>query len=117
MRIGLKIDLKRTHVMRLCCEDDNFIELGDVGKEIIYSRSFCCAPTVLPLMRNQGSINRLIEQGRDLTSHVEVTRRSSMERRSVYGFWCGGGYGGGRSSGQTGSLKYWARNQQTYDRE
>jgi hypothetical protein len=30
-----------------------------------------------------------------------------MEIRSVYGFWWGGGYGGGRSSGHAGLLKYY----------
>jgi hypothetical protein len=32
-----------------------------------------------------------------------------MEIRRVYGFWCGGGYGGGRSSGHAGLLKYYKK--------
>lgn len=40
------------------------------------------------------------------TSQVEVTNRSSMDKRRVYGFPCGGGMGGGRSSVYAGSLKY-----------
>ena len=46
-------------------------------------------------------------RGEEHTSQVDVTSRSSMEMRRVYGFWWGGGYGGGRSSGHAGLLKYY----------
>jgi hypothetical protein len=38
-----------THVVILGGENDHFVKLGNIGQEIIYSRSFCCSPTVLAL--------------------------------------------------------------------
>lgn len=37
------------YIVMLCREDDNFIELREIRKEIVNPRAFRCAPTTLAL--------------------------------------------------------------------
>jgi hypothetical protein len=40
---------ENAYIVVLCCEDDNLIELREIRDEIVDSRAFCCAPTMLAL--------------------------------------------------------------------
>jgi hypothetical protein len=37
------------YIMVLSCKYHNFVELGQVGEEIINARSLCCPPSLLSL--------------------------------------------------------------------
>jgi len=50
--------MKGTHIVRLRCKNDDFVELGNVTEEIIHPGSLCCPPALVPLVENQGSIDR-----------------------------------------------------------
>jgi hypothetical protein len=77
------------YIVVLRREDDNLIELREIGKEIVNPRAFCCAPAILALYvvfsttlkgewgRRKGKDARL------LTSQVLVTNKSSIESNNV----------------------------------
>ena len=105
-----------TYVVVLSRENDDLIKLGYICKEVVNAGSLRCSPAMLTLMKARLSPTRGVDLFRDgLTSHVEVVSRSSMEMRSVYGFWWGGGYGGGSNSGHAGLLKYYDGHQNSYE--
>lgn len=73
-----------THVMVLSRKYDDFVKLGEVRNEVIDSRTLRCPPAVLTLdVQIAGQSCEDDQVVRVLTSHVEVTRRSSMESRRV----------------------------------
>ena len=41
-----------TYIGGLCGEEDDLVELGEVGQEVVGSRSLRCAPSVFNLLRN-----------------------------------------------------------------
>ena len=73
-----------TYVVILGRKYDDFVKLGEVRNEVIDSRTLRCSPAVLTL-----DVQIVCQSCEDdqvvrvLTSHVEVTRRSSMESRRV----------------------------------
>jgi len=40
---------KKTHIEILPRENNHFIELREIGYEVIYPRAFCCLPVVFAL--------------------------------------------------------------------
>lgn len=95
-----------THIKMLSSKYYHLIELRDISKEIIHARPFRSSPPMLTLGLNLDDDGDKDTKWARRTSHIEVTSRSSTDTINVYGFWCGAGYGGGKSSGHAGSLKY-----------
>jgi hypothetical protein len=95
--------------MMLRCEYDNLIKLREICEEIVDPGPFCCTPTILALWEvistkmGKRFTKKTIKL---LTSQVLVTSKSSTDSNKVYGFWCGGGSMGGRSSFHIGFEKY-----------
>jgi hypothetical protein len=83
-----------SYIMMLGCENDNLIELGEIGDEIVNTWTFGCAPAMLTLQE----VFSLIERGKThekwcrfrnddqeipLTSQVLVTNKSSIDSNKV----------------------------------
>ena len=48
MRFGLGRG-ERAYIKILTCENDYFVELREVGDEVVYAWAFCCSPAVFAL--------------------------------------------------------------------
>ena len=78
------MEQKGTDVVRLSGEDDNFVKLREICKEVVDTRTFCSPPTMLALVRTQLLLHHKARKLR--TSQTEVIIRSSSEMSRVYGF-------------------------------
>lgn len=80
-----------SYIMMLGCENDNLVELGEIGDEIVNTWTFGCAPAMLTLYEvvseethmRSGVGLRMTTKTMLLTSQVLVTNKSSIDSNKV----------------------------------